>query len=77
MTQCEKIIKYIEKHGSITTWDAFRDLGITRLSGRIHDLTYTHGYEFERTTETARNRDGETVNYTRYTFMKKKGKEAE
>ena len=65
MTQCEKILKYIERHGSITTWDAFRDLGITRLSGRIHDLTQK-GYDFERKTETAKNRDGESVSYTRY-----------
>lgn len=39
MTQCEKVLAYIERHGSITSWQAFEDLGITRLSGRIHDLT--------------------------------------
>ena len=29
---------YMEQHGSITNWDAFKDLGITRLSGRIFNL---------------------------------------
>lgn len=38
MNQCDKIIRYIKDFGSITTMQAFQDLGITRLSGRIYDL---------------------------------------
>lgn len=38
MSQCEKIIRYMKDFGSITTMQAFQDLGITRLSGRIYDL---------------------------------------
>ena len=37
MNQCDKIIRYIKDFGSITTMQAFQDLGITRLSGRIYD----------------------------------------
>lgn len=44
MTQCERIIKYINDFGSITTYQAFTDLGITRLASRIHDLS-ERGYE--------------------------------
>ena len=69
MTQEEMIVKYIKKHGSITTWEAFRYLGITRLASRIHDLT-EKGYEFERKVETKKNRDGETVNYMRYSMTR-------
>lgn len=69
MTQCEKVVAYIDKHGSITTWQAFTDLGITRLSGRIHDLTQK-GYDFDRESITTKNRDGESVTYTRYSFKK-------
>lgn len=65
MTQCEKVIKYINRFGSITTLDAFKDLGITRLAARIHDLT-DEGYEFDRKTESGKNRFGEKVYYTRY-----------
>lgn len=38
MNQCDKIIRYIKDFGSITTMQAFQDLGITRLSGRIYGL---------------------------------------
>lgn len=71
MTQCEKIIDYIKRYGSITTWDAFRDLGITRLSGRIHDLTQK-GYDFNRESITTKNRDGESVTFTKYSFKEER-----
>lgn len=71
MTQCEKIIDYIKRYGSITTWDAFKDLGITRLASRIHDLT-EKGYEFDRKIEKTKNRDYETVTYTRYSFKEER-----
>lgn len=71
MTQCEKIIDYINRHGSITTWDAFRDLGITRLSSRIHDLVLK-GYDFNRQSVTTKNRDGEPVTYTKYSFKEER-----
>ena len=67
MTQCEKIIEYIQHYGSITTYDAFLDLNITRLSSRIHDLT-NQGYDFDRKYESRKNRYGETVSYVRYTL---------
>lgn len=37
-TQTERVKAYIEVNGSITSMDAFRDLGITRLSARVKDL---------------------------------------
>lgn len=70
MSQCEKVVAYIKKHGSITSWQAFEDLGITRLSGRIHDLTQK-GYDFNRESITTKNRDGEPVTYTKYSFKAK------
>ena len=38
MTQCEKIVKYIEEFGYITAWEAMKDLGVMRLASRIYDL---------------------------------------
>lgn len=37
-TQCKRIIAYCEKHGSITSMEAFQYLGITRLSARVKDM---------------------------------------
>ena len=71
MTQNERIIDYIKRFGSITTFETFTELGITRLSARIYDLT-AEGYDFERVTEHSTNRLGEKVSYTRYSLKEKK-----
>ena len=46
MTQREKVLKHILKTGSISSFEAIMDYGITRLAARIHDLKML-GYEFE------------------------------
>ena len=65
MTQCEKIIKYMRDFGSITTMQAFNDLGITRLSGRIYDIKAL-GYKIRSETIYGRNRYGEKIHYFKY-----------
>lgn len=37
-TQCERILDYISDFGSITSFEAMRDLGCMRLASRICDL---------------------------------------
>lgn len=37
-SQNMKVLNYMRTHQGITSMDAFRKLGITRLSARIHDL---------------------------------------
>ena len=69
MNQCEKIVLYIQKFGSISSLEAFQDIGITRLSARIYELR-EEGYQFEETFETSKNRFGESVSYKRYRFQK-------
>lgn len=65
MTQVERVSKYMEDFGSISTMEAFTELGITRLASRIHDLTRM-GVSIIKTTEAGKNRYGETVHYIRY-----------
>lgn len=67
MTQGERIIEYIRDWGSITTRDAFLDLGIARLASRIYDLERM-GYQFDRKNVTAKNRYGEATHYTEYSL---------
>ncbi len=38
MTQNEKVLAYIQKHGSITPREAFAEFDIMRLASRISDL---------------------------------------
>jgi len=65
MTQCERVMEYMVRFGSISTMEAFTDLGITRLASRIHDLTRM-GVPITKTMESGKNRFGETIHYMRY-----------
>lgn len=38
MTQCERIMRHLEKFGTISTYEAFTEYGITRLASRVCDL---------------------------------------
>ena len=65
MTQCERILKYMGDFGSISTMQAFTDLGVTRLASRIHDIKRM-GIEIESETKTGTNRYGESTHYSVY-----------
>lgn len=67
MTQSERIIAYIEKYGSITPFEAFADLGITKLATRISEMS-AQGMRFKKTMETSKNRFGKDVRYMRYSI---------
>ena len=65
-TQVKRIIRFMQKHGSITTMQAF-EMGITRLASRIFDIRRM-GIEVISETVTGKNRWGETVHFARYTL---------
>ena len=64
-TQRDRVLSYIQEFGSITRRESFVDLGVVELSSRIGELE-SMGYQFNRETETSKNRDGDSVSYTRY-----------
>ena len=70
MSDSEKILAYLQEHGSITSWEAIQHFRCTRLSGRIYDLR-KRGYEITATTEEAVNADGEKCRYARYRLIQK------
>lgn len=65
-THKERVLKYMQDFGSITSLDAFRDLGNTRLSASIWLLRHEDGIEIESISESTKNRFGDTVSYFRY-----------
>lgn len=67
MTQCERIIAYINTHGSITSKEAIEELGILRLASRINDLK-ADGWPIITTTEYGKNRFGERTHFAKYTL---------
>ena len=64
-TQCDRIVKYIKDFGSITTLEAFTELGVVRLGARISELRQ-NGVPIEGKNETVKNRYGEKCNIKRY-----------
>ena len=67
MNQKQKVLKYINDYGSITSWQAYKDLGIMQLGARIDGLQ-KDGYSFKKEWEQKKNRYGETVRFIKYSF---------
>lgn len=67
MTQKQMVLDYIKQFGSISTYEAFVDLGITRLAARIWDIK-EDGQEFDIDWVTKTNRFGDLVKFKRYRF---------
>lgn len=65
ITQKDRIINYIREFGSISSWEAYKDLGITQLGARIDQLK-KEGYEFRTEWKSSTNRFGEKTEYKRY-----------
>lgn len=64
-TQTNRVQQYIENFGSITSLEAIRDLGVTRLSAVVFKLKKA-GLQVEGVTEHAFNRFGEKTAFKRY-----------
>lgn len=65
ITQKDRIINYIREFGSITSWEAYQDLGVMQLGARIDQLQ-KEGYVFKTKWEHKKNRYNEDVSFIRY-----------
>ena len=66
-TQNERILDYMDKHGSITQMEAMNKIGVMRLASRISDLRRL-GYPIESRVEAVNNRYGEKCHIKRYSM---------
>ena len=70
MTQCELILRYLQEHGKITTYESYSKLFITRLPSRIYDLKQK-GYKFEERWITKQNKYGRRCQFKEYRLVRK------
>lgn len=70
LNQRERVLKYIADFGYITSWQAYRDLGITQLATRIKELKDI-GYQFKTENVKTTNRYGKPSHYYRYYLIDK------
>jgi hypothetical protein len=64
-TQREMVLNYIRSEGHISSWDAYRDLGITQLATRISELK-ARGHKFRKERIKTTTRFGVKTHYDNY-----------
>ena len=67
--QVERIVDYMTEFGSITQFEAIRDLGVMRLASRISELRKM-GLPIEDAMIPVKNRYGETCHVKQYKLGK-------
>ena len=67
-TQAQRVLDYIDEFGSITQFEAFRDLGVMRLASRISDLK-KQGYPIHSDVVAVKNRFDEDCYIKRYSLQ--------
>lgn len=68
LSQCEKIVEYMKKHGTITQAQAYKSIGCVRLPSRIHDLK-RKGYAIHREMVSVKTKDGGSTSVARYSLI--------
>lgn len=68
-TQAQAVLEWLETGAGITSMEAFKQLGVTRLSAIIFNLRKA-GHDIEGEDLTTTNRFGTKVKYTRYKLKK-------
>lgn len=64
-TQTDAVLEWLQTGAGITSLDAFKELGATRLSAIIFNLR-RQGYDIEAENVRVRNRFGNTVTVAKY-----------
>ena len=64
-TQRQSVVSYMNKFGSITSWEAYSNLGITQFATRVKELK-EEGYNFVTKWEKKKNREGTIIKLKRY-----------
>ena len=69
-TQCDKVLEYMRRFGSITKYEALADIGCKALASRISDLRQ-QGIAIGRRTRYGKDRYGNDVRYAEYYLIEK------
>lgn len=67
-TQQDAVLEWLQTGAGITSFEAFKELGATRLSAIIFSLR-EKGYDIKTDSVQTKNRFGQTVSFARYTLQ--------
>jgi len=68
-SQRDAVLWHFHTHGSITSWEAIKEYGITRLGHYVFILR-KEGYKIHTQPITKKNRFGHAVTYANYLYIK-------
>ena len=66
-THYYRVLKHLQEYGNITSFDAIRKFGATRLSAIIYELRQD-GYIIQTIMEHGINKYGKAIKYARYVY---------
>lgn len=77
MSKTNAILIHLEEIGHITSWEAIKDYGATRLSAIIYNLRHKYGMDIDNEWIDFTDRFGNKSKYVKYRYNKgdKKGDE--
>ena len=68
LSQKADVLEYLKEHEKITSMEAIKNYGATRLSAIIHDLRHKDGYDIVTNTISVKNRYGHISNVAEYSL---------
>ncbi len=72
--QCTKVLNYMKTYKTITTLEAFKYCGVSRLSARIWDLRNKYGYDIGTQPRKVRDQDGVMTTVNAYYLEARDGR---
>lgn len=71
MNKTKAIMKHLQEYGNITSWEAIKEYGATRLSGIIYNLRHKYNMEIISEDIVFTDRYGSKGTYAKYIYRKK------
>lgn len=70
MNKTKAVMMYLEENGSITSWEAIKEFGATRLSAIIFNLRHKYGMNIVSEPYEFIDRYGNKGSYAKYVLIK-------
>ncbi len=75
MTKTKAVMLHLQQYGSITSWEAIKEYGATRLSGIIYNLRYKYNMNIISENIEFTDRYGTNSSFAKYVYIKEGGEE--
>lgn len=70
MTKTKAVLLHLQEHGNITSWEAIKEYGATRLSAIIFQLRHKYGCNIASEPVEFTDRYGNKAQYAKYIYKK-------